>query len=279
MVRRLDRHIMLDDFLFRAFLGGAGFAALAGPLGSFVVWRRMAYFGETLAHATLLGVALSLAIGTNFYLGVLGVSIAAVLLLTAIQHRVRDLPMDTILGVLATGALASGVIVAARDPAMRVDLLAYLFGDILAVSGADLLWILPGALLAGVVLFLAWRDLLAVTVHEDLARVQGINVGRVNLLFLLMLAFVVAIAIKIVGLLLIVSLLIVPPASCRPWSRTPEAMALLSALVGVLSVGGGLALSMEFDFPAGPAIVVTALGFFAFSLAGRSVAAAVGRQR
>lgn len=257
---------MLDDFLVRAFLAGVGFATLAGPIGTFVVWRRMAYFGETLAHAALLGVALAFIFDTSVFLGVFALSAIAVLVLAALQRRAIYLARDTLLGVLATGTLALGVILASFVPAVRLDLVEYLFGDILAVSRGDLLWIYGGGVVAAAALVSIWRPLVAATVHDDLARVEGVATERVDLVFLLLLAVVVAAAIKIVGLLLIVALLIVPAAAARPWAGTPEAMALFAALAGVAAVASGIGASAAWDLPAGPAIVVAALLVFGLSL-------------
>ncbi len=253
---------MWDDFLLRALLAGAGIAVVAGPLGSFVVWRRMSYFGAALAHAALLGVALGIMLGTSPEIGVLAVCIATAALLV-LMRRGRDLGNDTLLGILAHGALALGLVVVSLLETVRVDLMGYLFGDVLAVSATDVVWILGGGAVVLGALAVLWRRLLAITVHEELARVEGVPVAAVEFAFMLLMAVVVALAMKVVGVLLVVSLLIIPAATARRFARTPEQMALLAALAGVLSVGGGLWGSWKMDIPAGPAIVVAATALFA----------------
>ncbi len=256
---------MIEDFLWRALFAGIGVALVAGPLGCFIVWRRMAYFGATLSHAALLGIALGLLLGVNVNLGVVLVSVLVSLLLVALQQQ-RRLASDTLLGILAHGALALGLVVIAFMETVRVDLLAYLFGDILAVTDGDLLWIYGGGVPSLALLVAIWRSLLFVTVHEELAQVEGVPVAAVRLTFMILIGLVIATAMKIVGILLIVSLLIIPAATARQLARTPEQMALLAAGVGAISVVLGLSASMQWDAPAGPSIVVAAVALFALSL-------------
>ena len=251
----------MDDFLFRAVLGGLGVALISGPLGAFVVWRRKAYFGAALSHSALLGVALGLILGINPVAGVLAVCIAVAVILVFLR-RGRQLGSDTILGILAHGTLALGLVAVAFLETVRFDLMAYLFGDILSVGVEDLWLIYGGGLAVGVAMAALWRPLLAATVHEEMAVVEGVNVTAVSLAFMILLAVVVALAMKVVGILLVTSLLIIPAAAVRPLSVTPEGMAGLAAVAGCLSVGFGLWGSMAFDLPAGPAIVVAALILF-----------------
>ncbi|MCC7274651.1 MAG: zinc ABC transporter permease subunit ZnuB [Alphaproteobacteria bacterium] len=251
----------MDDFVWRALAAGIGVAAIAGPLGCFVVWRRMAYFGDTLAHAALLGVAIGYLLDINLAIGVIATSLALALLLVTIERR-RLVPTDTLLGILAHSGLAIGLVVIAFVETLRVDLMAYLFGDLLAVSPADLWWIGGAAAVALPALAWAWRPLVAATVSEDLATVEGMPVVATRILFPLLLALVVAAAMKAVGVLLVTALLILPAAAARRLSRTPEAMAVLAALIGAVAVTGGLGLSLAWDTPAGPSAVVVALAIF-----------------
>lgn len=255
----------MDDFLIRAAVAGVGVALVSGPVGCFVVWRRMSYFGATLAHAALLGVALGLALDVGANAGIVAVSLATALLL-AVLRRQRRLPMDTLLGILAHGTLAAGLIALAFMQTVRVDLMAYLFGDILAVGGADLAWVLGGGTAVLGVLALLWRPLLNVTVHEDLAQAEGVRAGLVQNAFLLLIAVVIAAAMKVVGVLLIVSLLIVPAATARRFAGTPEGMAAGAAVLGALAVAGGLWASLKWDTPAGPSIVAVSAALFLLSL-------------
>ncbi len=255
---------VIDDFLLRALLGGIGVALVAGPFGAFVVWRRLAYFGDTLAHSSLLGVALGFLLHINLTLGVIIICQLLALLLF-ISQRQRQLASDTMLGIFAHGALSLGLVTLAFMPDVRIDLMAYLFGDILAIGNSDLLWIYLGGGGALVGLLWLWQPLLAITIHEDLARVEGVPVTRVNGLFLALIALTVAVMMKVVGLLLVTSLLIIPAATARRFARNPEMMALLACLFGCVSVAGGLYGSFQWDTPTGPSIVVAACILFALS--------------
>ena len=256
----------MPDFLLNALLAGLALALVAGPLGSFVVWRRMAYFGDTLAHAALLGVAVGLLLDVSPTLAVtVGCVLLAVLLVT-LQQR-QPLAADTLLGLLAPSTLSLGLVVLSFNREVRIDLLGYLFGDLLAVGPSDLLWIVAGSALVLACLLALWRQLLAVTVHEELAQVEGLPVAGLRLALVLLIALVIAVAMKIVGVLLITSLLIIPAAAAQRHSRTPEQMAIGASLLGMLAVGGGLSLSWFEDTPAGPSIVVCAASLFLLSLA------------
>lgn len=263
---------MFDDFFLRALVGGVGVALVTGPLGCFVVWRRMAYFGDSIAHGALLGIVLGLALDIDLTVGVVIVCVASALLFFLLERQQR-LATDTLLGILAHGALALGLVALGFVEAGRVDLMGYLFGDILAVGRSDLIWIYGGggAVLAATALI--WRPLLAITVNEELARAEGVRVGAVRFAFTLLIALAIAITMKIIGLVLIVALLIVPAATARRLARSPEQMALLASAAGAASVIGGLHGSLAWDTPSGPSIVVAALALFALNL---GVGAAVG---
>ncbi|HOB61129.1 MAG TPA: zinc ABC transporter permease subunit ZnuB [Candidatus Competibacteraceae bacterium] len=256
----------MDDFLVRALLGGLGVALAAGPLGAFIVWRRMAYFGDTLAHSGLLGVALGAALHINPGLGVIATCLLVALALVLLQRQ-QWLATDTLLGMLAHTTLSLGLIALAFLETVRVDLVGYLFGDLLAISAVDLYWIWGGAALALAALVWLWRPLLAATVHEELARVEGVPVFQVRLAFMLLIAIVIAVAMKVVGILLITSLLIIPAATARRFARSPEGMAILASLLGSSAIGLGLWASLRWDTPAGPSVVVAATGLFVLSSA------------
>lgn len=260
----------LDDFVWRALLGGLGIAVVAGPLGSFIVWRRMAFFGDALAHSALLGIALALLLHANLTVGVIVVCLALALLLTAMQQRIY-LASDTVLGIFAQSCLAFGLVALSFMDTMRVDLLALLFGDILAITAQDVMAIYLGGAVVLATLVALWRPLLALTVHEELARVEDVPVERVRFAFVLLLAIVIAAAMKIVGALLITALMIVPAAAARSFARTPEQMAALAAAIGALAVLGGLMASLTWDTPSGPSVVAVAVAFFAASLLLRRV--------
>lgn len=259
------RAAMLDDFFARALIAGIGVALIAGPLGSFIVWRRMAYFGDTMAHSALLGVAISLLMDLDLTLSVFAVASLVSLFLLVLQRR-RALSADALLGILSHSTLAIGLVLVAFMYWVRVDLAAYLFGDILAVTPADIVLIWGGGVLALAVLVAVWRPLLAATVNHELAEAEGLNPNRARLVLMLLMALVIAIAMKVIGILLITSLLIIPAATARRYATTPEAMAVYAGLIGAVAVTGGLFGSLRYDTPSGPSIVVAALILFLISL-------------
>ncbi len=260
---------LLDDFLTRSVLAGLGVALAAGPLGSFVVWRRMAYFGDATAHAAILGVALALAFDLSVFIGALVASFAMALAVSALTSRARA--ADTTLGVLSHGALAVGLVAVSLTPGVRVDVSAFLFGDILVVQASDLGLIWGGAGLVLVLLWWRWQALLTATVSPELAQAAGINPRREQLVITLALALTVAVAIKVVGVLLIAALLIIPAAAARPFADTPERMAVLATIGGMVSVLVGIGAAWQFDLQAGPAIACAAATLFALSTFSRGV--------
>jgi zinc transport system permease protein len=259
---------MLDDFLVRAALAGIGVAAVAGPLGCFIVWRRLAYFGDTMAHSALLGVALAVLLEIDLMIGVFGIALLVALSL-AVLGRAGPLSSDSLLGLLSHSTLALGLVIISMLSWLRVDLMAFLFGDILAVAHVDLIVIWIGVLVVLAVLVWIWRPLLAMTVHEEVAAAEGLKPWRARLVFLVLMAAVIAVAMKIVGALLITALLIIPAATSRLIARSPETMAVGAAFLGAIAVVGGLGLSLEIDSPSGPSIVVAALVLFLGALAVR----------
>ncbi|WP_073334248.1 metal ABC transporter permease [Wenxinia saemankumensis] len=254
---------MLDDFMTRAALAGIGTALAAAPLGCFVVWRRMAYFGDATAHAAILGVALSLAFSLPVFAGAMAVALVMATIVSTISGR--GYAMDTLLGVMAHSALAFGLVGVTFLSGVRIDLMAYLFGDILSVSRADLAVIWCGAALVIALIVWRWNALLTATLNEGLARAAGIDPWRERLVLTLALALVVAVAIKVVGVLLITALLIIPAATVRPLSATPERMGVLAALVAMASALAGLLASYRLDTPTGPTIVCVAALLFCLS--------------
>lgn len=261
---------MLDDFLIRAALAGLGVALAAAPLGCFVVWRRMAYFGDATAHASILGVALALGFSVSVFAGALGVALLMALTVSALSGR--GYAMDTLLGVLAHSALAVGLVAVSLIDGIRIDLTAYLFGDILAVGQTDLaiIWIGAALVLSG--LAWRWQALLTATLNPELAHASGINPKREQLVLTLALALVVAVAIKVVGVLLIAAMLIIPAAAARPLASTPERMAVVATVIAALSALSGLWLSYIYDTPAGPSIVCAAALAFALTSSLRRLA-------
>lgn len=252
------------ELLLPALLGGIGIATLSGPLGAFVVWRRMAYFGDTLAHSALLGVALGLFAQVSISWTIAGVCLVVAILLVALQKQ-SIVASDTLLGILSHSSLALGLVVVSLMPGVRVDLMAYLFGDLLALNQADL-WRIYAVVVAVIgILIWSWKPLLSITIDEALAHVDGIPVQRYRLLLMVMLALVIAFAMKVVGILLVTSLLIIPAAAARRFSQTPEQMALIAAVFGNLAIVGGIGLSAWLDTPVGPSIVLICFTLFLLS--------------
>ena len=256
---------MLDDFFIRAVLGGIGIAIVAGPIGCFIIWRRLAYFGDTLSHSALLGVALALLLQLNITLTVFMISFGVALMLL-ILRRGATLSSDALLGLLAHSTLAIGLVMLAFMSWVRVDLMGFLFGDILAVTRFDLalIWI-GGAVILGLLAYI-WRPLFAATVNVDLATAEGARPELFNLVFMLIISAVIAVTMKLVGVLLITALLIIPAASARRLVTSPEQMAVGASVVGVVAVLVGLNGSLRFDTPAGPSIVVAAMICFILSV-------------
>lgn len=255
----------LNHFLVRAGVAGIGLALLAGPVGCFLVWRRMAYFGDTLAHSALLGVSLSLLFQLPMTASVFTVALALSFLLLFLQTR-AVFSSDALLGLLSHSALAFGLLCLTLINWVQIDLMAFLFGDILTVSHKDLLIIYGGGILASGILILIWRRLFALTVNRELAEAEGISPFWMNLVFVTVTSGVIAIAMKIVGILLITALMIIPAVTARRFTASPEGMAFLASVIGAFSVGAGLLASVIWDTPSGPSIVASATFFFAFSL-------------
>ncbi len=258
--------MIMDDFILRALLAGFGIALIAGPLGAFLLWRRMAYFGDTLSHSAILGVALGFLLSININFGILATAILVTALLVFSQRQ-KKIGSDTVLGIIAHSALSLGLIVLSFVKGVRIDIEAWLFGDILSVSWQDLGVIAIGIVVVLILLRIIWKPLLSLTVHEELARVEGINVSLVSTVYTILIALLVAIAMKIIGALLITSLLIIPAATARAFAKTPEQMAGISTLVGMLAVLIGLGASYLWDTPASPSIVIGATGLFITSQA------------
>lgn len=252
---------MIDGFILNAILAGVLVAVAAGPLGCFLVWRRMAYFGDTISHSALMGVGLGLALGTASP-WIIMATCALISGLLLLLQRGGKFSTDTLLGILAHSALSIGLIIIALQESLRQDMMYFLIGDILALDPDSLFGIGLMAIVALGGLLYVWKPLLSITVHEDLARVEGVNVLRTKIIYMLLIALLVAFAMKVIGALLITSLMIIPAAAARNIARSPVHMALFSMVLGSLAVVMGIMMSSQWDIPAGPAIVLSALILF-----------------
>ena len=256
---------MFDDFFIRALIAGIGIALVTGPLGCFIIWRRLSFFGDTLSHSALLGVTIAFFFELNIAFSVFLISSAIALILLKLQKTTK-LPGDALLGLLAHSSLAVGLVVIGFLTFIRFDIMGLLFGDILAVNVTDLLIIWFGGGLILLVLKIIWKPLFASTVNYELAEAEGLNPDRAKAIFTILMAALIAISIKMVGLLLITGMLIIPAAMARNLSDSPFKMVLFSIIGGLLSVLIGLFSSLEFNTPSGPSIIAAALFLFILSL-------------
>ncbi len=256
---------MFDDFFTRALVTGIGIAIITGPLGCLVIWRRLSYFGDTLAHSALLGVTLAYAFSLNIAFSVFIISAVIALLLLNLQKRTR-LAGDSLLGLLAHSTLAIGLVLMGFLSSIRFDIMGLLFGDILSVTVEDiaLVWI-GGSVILGILYFI-WKSLFSATVNYDLALAEGMKPNIYNMIFTLLLAGVIALSIKMIGTLLITGLLIIPAAASRNITHNPKQMVFVAILIGILSVTIGLFTSLEFNTSSGPSIIVIAIILFIISL-------------
>ena len=256
---------MFDDFFIRALIAGIGISLVTGPIGCFIIWRRLSFFGDTLSHSALLGVTIGFFFDINVAFSVFLISSAVALILLKLQKTTK-LPGDALLGLLAHSSLAVGLVVISFLSSIRFDIMGLLFGDILAVNEIDLLIIWLGGALILLILKIIWKPLFASTVNNELAEAEGMNPERANAIFTILLAAIIAISIKIVGLLLITGMLIMPAAMSRNISNNPQQMVKLSVVGGLLSVLIGLFSSLQFNSPSGPSIITAALVLFSFTL-------------
>ena len=256
----------MEDFIFRALIAGIGVAVVAATLGCFVVWRRMAYFGDSLAHSALLGIALGMMTGISYNVGILLVcTLFAVILVWLQQHRI--LATDTLLGILAHSSLSIGMVVISFLDSNGFNLHSYLFGDILTVEMKDIYWIYSGGFLVLLLVLANWSSLTLMTINEDLARAEGVKTFFTNLVLMGLMTLVVSVSIRVVGILLVTSLLIIPAASARQFAKSPESMAICAIVAGVLSVIAGIFGSLYLDTPSGPSIVTASALLFITSVA------------
>lgn len=243
------------ELLIPSLITGIALSFITGPLGCFVVWRKMSYFGDTLSHAALLGISFGFLLHINpFYLVIFVIILLAVCLV--VLETQQKLAIDTLLGILAHSSLSLGIIVISLMSNIRVDLMGYLFGDLLAITFTDMYLIILGVICVMIVLFFYWNKFLFITVNEELAYTNGINIIKTKLILTLLLALTIGLSMKFVGALIITSLLIIPAATARSYAKTPEQMAILAIIVGIFSVIGGLMISVYYDTPTGPSVVI-----------------------
>lgn len=247
-------------------LAGVLVAILAAPFGCFIIWRRMAYFGDTMAHSALLGITIALLLDFHIGYGVFAVAVSTALALVYLQRR-SNLPNDTLLGILSHSTLALGLLAVGLIKGNSVDVMSYLLGDVLSVDHRDITLIAITAVLASLILTMIWKPLLAATVNEEVAVAEGSHTQAAQIIYLVLLASVIAVTVRVIGVLLITALLVIPAATARRFAASPESMALLAAIIGIISVAAGLSASLQWDTAAGPSIVVATLVIFLVSAA------------
>jgi zinc transport system permease protein len=253
--------IFMQAFIVKAIIAGVGIALLCGPIGSLIVWRKMSYFGDSLAHSSLLGIALGLVVGINLNISIIFVCILFAVLISWLQQK-RILAVDTLLGILSHAALSIGMVVFSFIQGAKINAHNFLFGDVLTVSNNDIIWIFAVVIIGFLWLYFCWSKLVLTTISEDLAKAEGINTKILNIVFMLLIAMLIAISTRILGVLLITSLTIIPAATARIISKSPNQMAILASFFGIFAIIFGIIFSYNFEAPSGPAIIVTATCVF-----------------
>ena len=254
---------------YRALAAGLLVAILAGGLGVTVVLRRMAFFSDAIAHASLTGIALGLLWNIDPVWAAIGFSIVIGLGIAALS-RSQVLALDTIIGVFYAAAVALGVIIISSLSGPRVDLFGFLFGDILGVTNQDLVIAAVLALAVLVIFWFLFNAVVQIAVSKDLAKVHGVKVDAQEFIFLALLALTVAVGIKLVGVILIGPLLLMPAAAAKNISRSLVGMLGWSMLLAIVGTVVGLFGSVWLNAPTGPTIVVTLALLFGLTLVVRT---------
>jgi zinc transport system permease protein len=255
----------MDDLMVRAIVAASLVGALAGMLGSFVLWKRMAYMGDAMGHASLLGVVLGLMLGILPVSMVLAVAIAVGMLLSLL-HKDKRLPFDALLGVVSTGGLAAGLLLYSTLPTRQVDLYGYLFGDVLAVSQTQIYLLMAALVVQSAFIISQWRSLVRMIMHGEIAHVEDVPVAMLQTALTVMIAVTVALALQVVGMLLITAMLVVPPLAARMLSTSPAQMVFCSIGIALAASAGGVWLSYAQNLSTGPSIVAAAVMLFIASL-------------
>lgn len=251
-------------FFERAAAIGLIIGILMSILGVLVVLRRMSFFSDAIGHSALTGIAIAVLTGINPFIGALAFTIFIAASIVGSRHYTK-LHLDTLLGVFFPTAVAVGVILLRFSSNYRTDLISFLFGDILTVSTTDIWLSLGLAVLVGIVIWQTGKKLITIALNEELAHTQGINIPLYELLFLITLAAVITMGIKIIGVILITAILIIPAATAQNLARSITSMFIISVIISVLSTSIGMLLSAWLNVPSGPAIVLAAAGFFVIS--------------
>ncbi len=251
-------------FVQRALWGGILVSAICAPAGTWVVLRGMAFLGDAMSHGLLPGVALAALLGGNVMVGAVASAAVMTAGVTALGRAPR-LSQDTGIGLLFVGMLSLGVIIVSRSQSFAVDLTGFLFGDVLAVRQQDLLVLAAASLAALAVSVLGRRAFLALAFDERKAHTLGLRPRLAHAVLLGLLGLAIVTSFHIVGTLLVLGLLIAPPAAALPWARGVRGVMALAALLGATATFGGLLLSWHLSTAAGATVAALAVGLFFLS--------------
>ncbi len=262
---------MLDDFLIRSLLAGTLMVLVAAPMGCLMVWQRLAFLADTLGHASVLGIALALVMAVQPVFGVLLV-IGVIMVILRLSTGDRPVALsESMLAIVSHTGLAAGILLLGASGFGNISLEALMFGDLLATTKADLFFIAVTVVVLLLILWRHWHDFVAVSVSAEIAQAEGIAVKRVQLILYLMIALLIAVMMKIMGVLLIGAMLVIPVNAARKFSHSPEQMMWLSLLFGALSLYFGVFFSWQFDWQTGPAIVVVAASWLMLAIVAKKL--------
>jgi len=250
------------DFMQNALAAGLLASVLCGILGSLVVVNRIVFLSGGIAHAAYGGIGLAFFCGWPYWVGTLGFSLAAAMLMAGVSLKARH-RADTMIGVIWAVGMASGIILLDLTPGYNMDLMSYLFGSILTVPRSNLAGMLFGVLAVGAFAGFYYHDLEALSYDEAFARIRGVPVRGLYFLLIGLLAVAIVMVIQVVGLILVIALLTIPPLMVEKYTRSLAQMMVAASVLGMLFTSGGLWLSYAFDLTSGATIILLAgLAFF-----------------
>jgi zinc transport system permease protein len=255
----------MENFLIRAILVGLGLVSAMCPLGCVVLWRRLSYFVDAIAHASLLGIVIGLSYRHLMHPIIIVFSMIFACILFLLR---REQSTDALITIFSYVFLSLGLFLLVFIPHnTQIDLFSFLFGDVLLASWKDIAFIGTCTCLLLVWFYFRWQHLLLLSISEDLAVIEGINPRRIEFEFMMIVAFFIALSISIVGVLLIVALLVIPASAARNLSSSAKDMLILSVFMGAISFLVGIGASYYLDTPSGPSIVLASTIIFIMSLA------------
>jgi zinc transport system permease protein len=249
------------EFMQNALLAGLLASVICGVMGTMVVVNRIVFLSGGIAHAAFGGIGLAFYCGWHYLVGTIGFSVLAALIMAIITLKAKH-RADTIIGVIWAIGMAVGILLLDLTPGYNVDLMSYLFGSILAVPDSDI-WIMVGvgAVILAVVIYF-YNDYLALSYDEEFAQIRGVKVKTLYILMIVMLALGIVMVIQVVGLILVIALLTIPPYIAEKFSKSLFQMMALSSILSAVFTVGGLWFSYEFNLTSGASIILVAgIGF------------------